>query len=217
MSEEEKEVLEAEIVDAATEPKRKHLVLGDDDERDQSLREEILREDMQYSGLFFGIDRLQVKLPDGEAAQRDVLRHPGAVAVVALTSDGHICLVRQYRAALDRVTVEIPAGKIDAGEDPLEAAKRELLEETGMKAEKIAFLGTVALAPGVSDEIIHLYMATELDFVGADPDTDEFLHVDIVPLEELVDAVLDGRIEDAKTVIGALLCDAFSRRLNLTA
>ena len=196
------------------EPERRSFVAGEEDPRDALLRETIVSENLSWSGRIFDVNRLAVTLPDGRDATRDVVRHPGAVAVVALTDDGRICLVRQYRTALDRVTVEIPAGKLDPGEDPLECAKRELLEETGMVAERMAFLTTIATSVGFADELIHLYMATGLSFVGSDPDADEFLNVDLVDLSELIDAVLDGRVEDAKTVVGALVCDAVSHRLD---
>ncbi len=195
------------------EPERRDLVLGDDDPRDAALAEHPLTEDVAWTGRIFNVDRLRVALPDGRTAIRDVVRHPGAVAVVALTDDGRICLVRQYRTALGRVTVEIPAGKLSAGEDPLECAERELLEETGMTAEKMAFLTTIASSAGFCDELIHIYMATGLSFSKSSPDADEFINVDLVEVGELVNAVLDGRIEDCKTVVGALLCDAISRRL----
>lgn len=195
-------------------PVERNLVLGDDDPRDAQLAERPLTEDVAWTGRIFNVNRLRVELPDGRTAIRDVVRHPGAVAIVALTGDGRICLVRQYRTALGRVTVEIPAGKLDAGEDPLDCASRELAEETGMSAEKIAFLTTIATSDGFTDELIHVYMATGLSFTHSSPDADEFINVDLVPLEELVDAVLDGRIEDAKTVVGALVCDAIMRRLS---
>ena len=195
------------------EPVRRNLVLGDDDPRDAMLREQVLSEDTVFQGRIFDTNRLTVTLPDGRQAQRDVLRHPGAVAIVALTDDGRICLVRQYRTSLGRVTVEVPAGKLDPGEDPLECAHRELLEETGMVADRMAFLTTIATAVGFCDELIHLYMATGLHFSQSDPDADEFINVDLVPLNELIDAVLDGRIEDAKTVVGALICDSVAHRL----
>ena len=194
-------------------PERRKLVLGNDDPRDEGLSEQILSEDVAWQGMIFDIDRLSTRLPNGRTAQRDVLRHPGAVAVVALTDDGRICLVRQYRATLDRVTVEIPAGKLDPGEDPLACAERELLEETGMRAEKMAFLTTIVPAVGYSDERIHIYMATGLSFDHSNPDADEFINVDLVELPELIDAVLDGRIEDSKTIVGALVCDAIAHRL----
>ena len=194
-------------------PVERDLVLGDDDPRDAALAERPITEDVVWTGRIFNVDRLRVSLPDGRTAIRDVVRHPGAVAIVALTEDGRICLVRQYRTALGRVTVEVPAGKLAPGEDPLECASRELMEETGMEAEKIAFLTTIATSDGFCDELIHIYMATGLSFGRSNPDADEFINVDLVPLGELVDAVLDGRIEDAKTVVGALICDAVMHRL----
>ena len=198
------------------EPLRRSLVLGEEDPRDAGLAEKPITEDVAWTGRIFNVNRLRVELPDGRQALRDVVRHPGAVAIVALTDDGRICLVRQYRTSLSRVTVEIPAGKLDPGEDPLTCARRELKEETGMEAEQIAFLTTIATSDGFTDELIHIYMATGLTFAESDPDADEFINVDLVPLRELIDAVLDGRIEDCKTVTGALICDAISHRLDST-
>ena len=198
-------------------PEARTLVLGGGDSRDDALAEEALDESVAWKGRIFNVDRLTVRLPDGREAVRDVVRHPGAVAIIALTDGGRICLVRQYRTALGRVTVEIPAGKLDPGEDPLDCARRELLEETGMAAKKIAFLTTIATSAGFCDELIHIYMATGLSYGCPNPDEDEFLHVDLVELSELVDAVLDGRIEDAKTVVGVLACDAIAHRLSTSA
>ena len=194
-------------------PKRRHFVQGDDDPRDASLAEHPLTEETAWTGRIFSVSRLHVEMPDGREAIRDVVRHPGAVAIVALTNDGRIVLVRQYRTALNRVTVEIPAGKLEPGEDPLECARRELLEETGLTAQNMAYLTTMASSAGFSDELIRIYMATELEFTHSDPDADEFINVDLVEVSELIDAVLDGRIEDSKTIVGALACDAMARRL----
>ena len=189
------------------------LVLGDEAEHDAELHEEVIDSEIAWRGKIFDIERLQVRLPNGHTSVRDVVRHRGAAAVVALTTSGKIALVRQYRTSLGRVTVEIPAGKLDPGEDPLECAKRELKEETGFVAGRIAYLTTIATSCGFADELIHIYLATQLSFEGARPDDDEFLNVDLVPVGELVDAVLDGKIEDAKTVVGALACEVMSRRL----
>ena len=194
-------------------PEARDLVLGDDDPRDAELSEVITAEDTMFSGLIFDVNRIHVTLPNGHESARDVVRHRGAVAVVALTDDGRICLVRQYRTALDRVTVEIPAGKLDPGEDPMDCAVRELQEETGMQAERMAFLTTIATGVGFCDELIHIYMATGLTFAQSNPDEDEFINVDLVDLSELIDAVLDGKVEDAKTVVGALICDSVAHRL----
>lgn len=202
-----------EDIEEIAEAEDTQLVLGDDDERDADLHEEILSQETAWSGKIFDVECLEVKLPNGRVSRRDVVRHHGAVAIVALTESGKIALVRQYRTALDRVTVEIPAGKLEPGEDPLDCAKRELKEETGFVPGRIAYLTTIASSCGFSDELIHLYLATQLSFKGANPDEDEFLNVDLVDVQELVDAVLDGKIEDAKTVVGALACDVMAHRL----
>ena len=201
----EAEELEEEYIPA--------LVLGDDDDRDPGLHERILSEELAWHGKIFDINTLQVELPNGHTSRRDIVRHCGAAAIVALTESGKIALVRQYRTALDRVTVEIPAGKLDPGEDPLECAKRELHEETGFIAHNMRYLTTMASSCGFSDELIHIFMATQLEFDQACPDEDEFLNVDLVPLNELIDAVLDGKIQDSKTIVGALACDAIAHRL----
>ena len=208
-------VVDADVLGEHTsgEPQRRNLVLGGDDPRDAELEEHPESEDIMWTGRIFDVDRMRVSLPDGREALRDIVRHPGAVAIVALTDDGRICLVRQYRAALGRVTVEIPAGKLDANEDPLDCARRELEEETGMVADKIAYLTTIATSVGFADELIHIYMARGLTMARSNPDEDEFINVDLVELPELIDAVLDGRIEDAKTVVGALICDSVAHRL----
>jgi ADP-ribose pyrophosphatase len=183
------------------------------DEGDEKLVETILSSQPAYQGTFFTIDRMTVRLPDGNTSRRDILRHPGAVGVIALTADGKLVLVRQYRTALEQVTLEIPAGKLNLGEDHAEAAKRELQEETGYTASKWGYLGPFAPAVGYSDEILHLWMATDLSFAGADPDADEFINVELIPLTEMVDRVLDGKICDSKTMAAVLLCDAIARRM----
>lgn len=213
---EESEELEARVIKEEDSCEAEHhdgLVLGDDDPHDAELHEKILSEERAWKGRLLDVRTVGVELPNGRRTTRDIIRHPGASAVVALTHTGKIVLVRQYRTALDRVTVEIPAGKLDPGEDPLDCAKRELHEETGFTPGRIRHLCTIASTPGFCDEVIHIYMATDLEFDGADPDDDEFVNVDLVPLSELIDAVLDGKIEDAKTVVGALACDAMSHRL----
>ena len=216
MAEQDNE-LEAQVIESdeseREEDDMQHLVLGDEDPHDAELHEKILSEEQAWRGRILDVRNLEVELPNGRRTGRDVVRHPGAAAVVALTHTGKIVLVRQYRTALDRVTVEIPAGKLDPGEDPVECAKRELHEETGFKPGRIRYLTTIATSCGFCDELIHIYMATNLEFDGADPDDDEFVNVDLVPLSELIDAVLDGKIEDAKTVVGALACDAIAHRL----
>ncbi len=213
MAEREDAAYETEPEEAAEE--QPTLILGDEDVRDAALHERILSEETAFEGAIFDVSKLEVALPDGKLARRDVVRHPGAAAVVALTENGKIVLERQYRTALDRVTLEIPAGKLVPGEDPLECARRELKEETGFVAGRMAYLTTIATSVGFADELIYIFLATQLSLEGADPDDDEFINVDLVDLSELIDAVLDGQIEDAKTVVGALACDAMAHRLAL--
>lgn len=189
------------------------FVRGGDLASDAQISEVPLGEETVFEGLIFNVNRLHNRLPSGAMAERDVVRHPGAVAVVALTDDGRVCVVRQYRAAVDRVTVEIPAGKLDPGEDPLVCAHRELAEETGLRATSMAQLTTILTSVGFSDELIRIYLATGLVRGEAHPDEDEFLNVELLDVGTLVDAVLDGQVEDVKTVVGALALDAINRRL----
>lgn len=177
------------------------------------LEETILDSRRVFDGGFLKVDAVDVELPNGNTKVHEVIRHPGAVCVIALDDDERILLVRQYRTALERVTVEVPAGKLDAGEDPEDAVRRELSEETGYDAGNVRRLASIAPAAGYSDEIIHLYMATDLTRGEAHPDEDEFISAQWVDLECLIDSVLDGRIEDSKTVIAALICDALRQRL----
>ena len=187
--------------------------LLDNREGDELLEEKILGSEPVFKGGFLQVDAVDIQLPNGNTTVHEVVRHPGAVAIVALNDFGEVLLVRQYRTALERVTLEIPAGKLERGEDPLECAKRELSEETGYIADRFDYLMPVAVAAGYSDEIIHLYMASGLSAGAAHPDEDEFVAADWVSLDTLVDSVLDGRIEDSKTVIAALICDAMRHRV----
>lgn len=187
--------------------------LLDTREGDELLEERIIDSEPVFKGGFLNVEAVNIMLPDGNRTVHEVVRHPGAVAVVALNENGEVLLVRQYRTALERVTVEIPAGKLERGEDPLRAAQRELQEETGYTAGRMDYLMPVAVAAGYSDEIIHLYMATELTAGQAHPDEDEFVAAEWVALDKLVDSVLDARIEDSKTVIAALICDAMRHRI----
>ncbi|MBQ5840525.1 MAG: NUDIX hydrolase [Clostridia bacterium] len=145
-----------------------------------------------------------VELPDGQTATRKFIKHPGGVAVVALTEDRQVLLVRQYRYPYGEVVTEIPAGKRDSGEDPLTTGRRELEEETGYTADTYTSLGTLYPSPGYVDEVIYLYLATGLHPTAAHPDADEFLEVERRPIEELVSDILEGKIPDAKTQTAVL-------------
>lgn len=177
------------------------------------ISETILDTRRAFDGKLLKVDEVDVEFPNGNTSMHEVIRHPGAVAIVALDKNGRVLLVRQYRTALERVVVEIPAGKIDEGETPEEAVHRELSEETGYTCGEIRRLASIAVAVGYSDEIIHIYMAADVEPGEAHPDEDEFIISEWVDIESFIESVLDGRIEDSKTVIAALILDSLSHRL----
>lgn len=174
------------------------------------LKEEKIAGALIYAGSFIEVHKDRVRLPDGAETTREYVRHPGAVGIVAITADGNVVLERQYRYPLRRELVEIPAGKLEAGEAHLETAKRELLEETGYVAADWLRLGLIHNAIGYSDEAIELWLATGLEKREAKLDTGEFLEVFTLPFAEALAMAADGRISDVKTIVG--LYWAASRR-----
>ena len=144
----------------------------------------------------------QVRLPDGNPASREVVYHPGGVAVLALDEENNVYLVRQYRYPIRQLLLELPAGKLDHGaeEDRLLGAKRELSEETGLEAEEWTYLGYTLASPGFCTEALHMYLARKLTRKQQHLDEDEFLDVVVMPFEQLVRQVMDGTITDAKSV-----------------
>lgn len=148
----------------------------------------------------------EVTLPNGKAGKREIIKHPGAVAVIAITNEGKLVLVEQYRKALERSIIEIPAGKREPGEEPIVTARRELEEETGYGAHELTYLQAFATSPGFADEIIHLFVAKDLYPIEAkaDLDEDEFVELVEVSLEEAQEMVADERIYDAKTAFAVL-------------
>ena len=167
-----------------------------------TLTEDRISGELVYDGKFFRVYRDIVRLPDGAQAVRDYIRHPGAVAMVALTADGNVILERQHRYPLGRDFVELPAGKLEADEAHLETAKRELLEETGYAAAEWTRLGLIHNAIGYSDEGIELWLASGLQKREAKLDAGEFLEVFTLPYGEALAMAADGRISDVKTIIG---------------
>lgn len=165
-----------------------------------------------FDGHIVHLDFDTVRLPDGKTATREVIRHNGAVAVVPLTADGKVVMVRQYRYPLARVTLEIPAGKLDVGEDPYSAALRELEEETGMRAASLQCIGKLHPSCAILDECITLYLARDLTYTAPNPDEDEFLLVEAIALDTLCDMVIDGSITDAKTQAAILKTAAILQR-----
>ncbi len=145
-----------------------------------------------------------VELPDGTKATRELVHHPGGVAVVAVDDEGFVYLVRQYRKPYDEAVLEIPAGKRDKGEEPLVGAKRELSEETGLEADEYIDLGTFYPTPGYTDEIIYLYMARGLKKGEAHPDDDEYVENEKIHIDTLVDMIMSNEIKDGKTIAAIL-------------
>ncbi len=165
---------------------------------------QIAREEI-YDGAVLHVVKDTIELPNGKQGIREFCLHVGAVCVLPLLSDNTVIMERQFRYAHHRVFFEIPAGKLNyKGEDPLEAAKRELREETGAVAGKYTFLGELDTSPALLDEKIHMYLAEDLTFGDRDLDDDEFLDVEKVPLADLYKMVMDGEIKDAKTQITVL-------------
>ncbi len=171
----------------------------------ETLRETVLSRKTPWQGHIMKVEEMTVSLPNGHEAPREVVRHPGAVCVIPMTDDGCILVERQWRTGYGGVTLEIPAGKLDGrDEDPLDAAKRELREETGATAANWEYLGEYYGSPAILDEKIHMYAAWGLTFGNTDPDEDEFLSVERIPLGILVDMVLRGEIPDGKTEVATL-------------
>ena len=145
-----------------------------------------------------------VRLPNGHLTTREVIDHPGGVAVVAIDENDNVLTVKQYRYVFSRVLEEIPAGKLERGEDPDEAALRELKEETGATPKRMTNLGKLLVSPGCYSEVLHLYLAEGLTFGEQNPDEDEFLELYRTPFSDMLARVMRGEIEDAKTVCGIL-------------
>ncbi len=163
--------------------------------------EKTLDSETVYDGKIIKVLRDKALLEDGSAATREVVRHQGASAVLAVDGEGRAFFVKQFRYPVGRVLFEAPAGKIDPGEAPLACAKRELAEECGVAAKKWTELGPLLSSPGFCDEVIWLFLAEELSDVGQNLDSDEFLDVVKMPLREAREAVLKGAVPDAKTQV----------------
>ena len=166
--------------------------------------EETIEKKYIYKGKIINLRNDIVKLPNDKQAQREVVEHPGGVCVVALTSEGEVLLVNQYRYPYEQLLLEVPAGKLDKGEDPFACGVRELKEETGAVAENYISLGIMYPSPGYTDEKIYMYLATLLTYGENQLDDDEFLDLIKMPLQQAVDMVVIGELCDAKTQIAIL-------------
>ncbi len=173
---------------------------------DSSIMEKNISRERVFNGIILKIDHLTNELPNGKRAKREVAVHVGASAVLPIDGDGMVYLVRQFRAPVDEILLEIPAGKLDhPDEDRLCAAKRELSEETGLIAENWLHLTDCFTTPGFSSERISLYLARDLKRGESHPDEDEFLNLVKLPFEEAYQMVMRGEIRDVKTQISLLM------------
>ena len=167
-----------------------------------------------HTGRIISLDTDTVRFPDGSVGELDMIRHPGASAIVPFltdpaSNDPELLLIRQYRYAADQYLYEIPAGRLDAGEDPAHCAARELREETGCRARLIEFLFTMFTTPGFTDERIHVFMATGLDRGETAREADEFMTLEAVTLSRALQLIEKGDIKDAKTALGIMFATRF--------
>jgi ADP-ribose pyrophosphatase len=160
----------------------------------------VQRKEIIYHGRVFDLTLENVSLPNGVSVEMEIIRHPGAAAIVPLTSNQEILMLKQYRHAIGTYWWEIPAGTFDGKEEPLACAQRELAEETGYTARIWEPLGKLTPVPGYSDERIHLFMARDLIPTAQHLDFDEIIEVRALPLDQVVAMIVDGRIEDAKSI-----------------
>ncbi|MEG6615663.1 NUDIX hydrolase [Peptococcaceae bacterium 1198_IL3148] len=176
-----------------------------------NLTEKTITSQMIHKGKVVNLRVDSVELPNGKIGSREVVEHVGAVAVVPITDDGDLIMVRQYRYPVQEILLEIPAGKLDAGEDPKRCVERELLEETGMVAENCRLLFSMYSSPGFSNEILHIYLAENLTYQGQHLDEDEFLQVEKITLDQGIEMIYNGKIKDAKTIAGILALKQFKK------
>lgn len=169
------------------------------------LNEKFLNSKQVFDGKLLKVYYDEVELPSGNKASREIIRHPGAVAVVPILDDGRIAMVRQYRYPIADTLLEIPAGKLDPGEKPEDCAVRELSEETGYVARTLKKLTSIVTTPGFTDEVIHIYVAKDLTMTAQHTDEDEFINLELYTKEELRVMIDNGSLSDAKTLVGLLL------------
>ncbi|WP_455529146.1 NUDIX domain-containing protein [Ruminococcus sp.] len=168
------------------------------------LQEKTISSDLIYEGPIFTITHDKAELENSKTAVRDVLHHNGGVCVIPITENNEIFLVKQFRYPFQTVTREVPAGKLEKGEDHGECGRRELLEETGYTCKEYIYLGEMLPTPAYNTEITYMYLAKGLNFSSQSLDPDEFLDVERIPLSEAVKQVMDGTIRDGKTQIAVL-------------
>lgn len=176
---------------------------------DEKLIETLVTSKKVFSGQFIQVINDTIKLPDGKLATREWVKHGGAVAIIAITENNEIILERQYRHPVQQIMLEIPAGKLEVNEDPLEAAKREMLEETGYSAQTWTELGTCLACIGYSNEQITYYLATDLSLGKQSLDDGEFLEVITLPIAKCMEYAYTNQLTDSKTLAGLMLYQGY--------
>lgn len=169
-----------------------------------NYNEKTIKSELKFQGNIIKLRVDTVVLPNGNEATREIVEHPGGVAILPIDKEGNVYLVRQFRKPIEQMLLEAPAGKLSYGEEHYDCGVRELQEETGLTAEKITYLGYIIPTPGYTDEIIHLYLAQELTHGCQNTDEDEFVDVEKHHIDDVVKMCLNGEISDAKTVIAVL-------------
>ena len=159
----------------------------------------------------FRVETVERTTASGATVRREVVRHPGAVTILPLVDADHVCLIRNYRMAVARTLIELPAGTLEPGEDPRDTARRELTEETGYRAARLELLHTFFLSPGILDERMYLFLASELTAGDAQREACEEIENLVVPWKQAIEWVLQQQIEDAKTMVGLLYYDTLRK------
>ncbi len=172
------------------------------------LKENIVGTKDIFDGFLFKIMVHDIVLPDGTRGNREIVKHNGGVGIIAVTPERDVFMVTQYRIAADEILLEIPAGRLEKDENPYNAAKRELEEETGYRAKELIPLGEYYATPGYCTEKLMIYLATEFEFKGQHLDEGEFLNVSKIPLDDLYEMVMQNKIHDCKTAIAVLKAKA---------
>ncbi|MCX6066730.1 MAG: NUDIX hydrolase [Chloroflexi bacterium] len=173
------------------------------------MKFELLKSEVTYEGRAFTVRRDHLLTPSGNTVKYDIIQHIGSVILIPIDSDGQIYFVRQYRHAAELELLELPAGTLEPNEPPIEAAAREIREETGMASANLKEIGSFYLAPGYSTELMHVFMATELTHDPLDPDADEYLSVEKMPLAEALHLAESGQMQDAKSLAALLLAKTY--------
>lgn len=171
--------------------------------------EKTMKTEKIYEGKILSLRIDTVELPDKKYSKREIIEHPGAVAIIPITDEGEVVLVKQFRKAVESVLLEIPAGKLEMGEEPINCAIRELKEETGYTAKSLKYITEFYTSPGFSNEKMYLYIATGMEDGESEPECDEYIDVVRVKIEELVEMIYNGEIVDSKTIIGILVAKNF--------